>query len=400
MKTITRRLLLAAALALGATPVAAQGVAGETEVKIGNIMPYSGPASAYGIVGKTIVAYFNKVNEEGGIAGRQINIISLDDGYSPPKAVEAARQLVEREGVLAVFHPLGTASNIAMRGYLNAKKVPHLFTSTGATTLSATPDKFPFTVGWTPTYSAEGMIYARHILDNVENPKIAILYQNDDLGKDYLAGIEQVLGDRASELIVAKQSYETTDPTVNTQVISLHASGANVFVNVTTPKFGAQAIRKVAELGWKPAHYISFVSSSVGSVLTPAGLENSEGLITVQFIKDATDPQWAEDEGFKQWRAFMDKYMPDTSQVDNNVVIGYSAAETLKHVLKDVGKDLNRDTLMKSATSIKDLQLSMFLPEITLNTAPDDYSPVDCLKLARFTNGSWLPEKDLICSGK
>ncbi|CAH1663251.1 ABC transporter substrate-binding protein [Chelatococcus asaccharovorans] len=386
------------ALALFATPVMARDGVTDTEVKIGNSVPYSGPASAFGITGRSLTAFFNKVNDEGGIAGRKVKLISLDDAYSPPKAVEATRQLVERDGVLAMFAVLGSANNVAIRNYLNAKKVPQLFTSSGATTLSENPAKYPWTMGWTPTYQTEGAVYGRHILKNFPDAKIAVLYQNDDFGKDYLVGLKNGLGDKANEMLVAVQSYELSDPTVNSQIISLQASGANVFVDITTPKFGAQAIKKVAELGWKPAHYISFVSSSVGSVLAPAGLDNAKGLLTVQFVKDPNDPQWAKDEGFMAWKAFMDKYMPGESQTDPNAVTGFSQAETMKHVLEMAGKDLTRDSLMKAAQNIKDLQLSMFLPGITLNTSPTDYAPVKCLKLAEFNGKSWTVQDELICA--
>lgn len=400
MKLSIKHTLLGTMLALmaGAVPLFADEGVTDTEVKIGNTAPYSGPASAFGIVGRTIVAYFNQVNDNGGIAGRNVTVLSRDDGYSPPKAVEATRQLVERDGVLAMFAVLGSANNIAIRNYLNGKKVPQLFTSTGATTLSSDPEKYPWTIGWTPTSQTEGLVYARHILSNVSDAKIAVLYQNDEFGKEYLLGLKKGLADRADELIVAEQSYETSDPTVNSQVISLAASGANVFVNVTTPKFAAQAIRRIAEIGWEPKHYLSFVSSSVGSVLTPAGLENSQGIITVQFIKDPTDPKWADDEDFLKWKAFMDKYLPGESQIDMNAVIGYSQAETLRHVLEQAGESLTRESVRDAARNLKDVQLSMLLPGITLNTSATDHAPIKCLKLAEFHGESWAVQDELICS--
>jgi branched-chain amino acid transport system substrate-binding protein len=400
-----RRSFISACLVVAATLAAATSSSGQegatsTEAKLGNSVPYSGPASAFGVYGRTLTAYFNKVNDEGGIAGRKITITSLDDAYSPPKAVEVARQLVERDGVLAMVSVLGAANNVAIRNYMNTKKVPQLFTSSGATLLSSDPKRFPWTVGWTPTYQLEATVYGRHILQTKPGAKIAILYQNDDLGKDYLAGLKTVLGDKAKDMIVAQQSYETSDPTIDSQIISLHASGADVFMNITTPKFAAQAIRKIAELKWKPAQYVSFVSSSVASVLTPAGLDNSQGIMTIQFIKDPSDPQWANDPSFLEWKAFMNKYMPGESQTDNAVVIGYSQGETLRRVLESAGRNLTRETLLKAATNIKNLQLSMFQPGITLNTSPDDYSPIDCVKLAVFTGDSWKVQKDLICGGQ
>ena len=323
---------VALGLALAANPAAAQKKydpgASDTEIKVGNINPYSGPASAYGLIGKTIAAYFNKVNAEGGINGRKINFITYDDAYSPPKAVEQARKLVESDEVLLIFQSLGTPSNTAIQKYMNAKKVPQLFVATGATKWGD-PKNFPWTMGWQPTYQAEGRIYAKFLLEKYPNAKIGILYQNDDYGKDYVKGLKDGLGDKAKTMIVSEQPYETSDPTVDSQIINLKASGADVFFNVTTPKFAAQAIRKAAEIGWKPVHLLNNVSQSVGSVLKPAGLENAKGILSTYYLKDATDPAWKDDPGYKEWLAFMDKYFPDGDKTSSFTVYGYTVAQTL-----------------------------------------------------------------------
>lgn len=390
---LARPVMLAmAALALGAGPLAAAD-----EIKIGNTIPYSGPLSAFGVVGRSLTSYFQMVNDTGGVNGHKVTLLSRDDAANPAKTVELTRELVERDRVIGIFAVLGAAPNIAIRSYMNGRKVPQLFTSSGATTLSATPDKFPWTMGWTPTSDTEGMIFGRNILKTTPDAKIAVLYQNDDFGKDYLAGLKQALGEKAG-MIVATQSYETADPTVDSQVITLANSGATVFVNISTPKFAAQAIKKVGELKWKPVHYLAFAASSIGTVLKPAGLENSEGIITVKFIKDPTDPKWQTDPGFLTWKAFMDKYMPGESQVDSNAVIGFSQAETMHHVLKMAGPNPTRASLMEAAKSIKDLQLTMFLPGITLNTSPTNYAPIRCLKLAQFKRGAWDEQDELLCS--
>ena len=301
-------------MALGTSAALAQKKYGpgvtDKEIKIGNINPYSGPASAYGQIGKTIAAYFNKVNAEGGINGRKINFISYDDGYSPPKTVEQARKLVESDEVLLIFQSLGTPTNTAIHKYMNAKKVPQLFVATGATKWGD-PKHFPWTMGWQPTYQTEGHIYARYLLSKHPDAKIGILYQNDDYGKDYVKGLKDGLGDKAAKMIVSEQPYEVTDPTVDSQIVNLKASGANVFYNVTTPKFAAQAIKKAAEIGWHPVHLLNNVSQSVGAVLKPAGLENAKGILSTFYLKDPTDPAWKNDAGYKQWLAFMDKYYPN-----------------------------------------------------------------------------------------
>ena len=384
-------LLTAASLSLPAAAVAAgkyDDGASDTEIKIGNTNPYSGPASAYGQIGKTIAAYFNKVNAEGGINGRKINFVSLDDGYSPPKTKEQFRKLVESEKVLAVFQSLGTPTNSAVHAYMNREKVPQLFVATGATKWGD-PENFPWTMGWQPNYQTEGRIYAAYIKKNMPNAKIAILYQNDDYGKDYVKGMKDGLGSLASKMIVAEESYETTEPTIDSQIIKLKSSGADVFFNVTTPKFAAQAIRKVAELGWKPTHFLNNVSNSVGSVMNPAGAENGVGVISTFYTKDPTDPQWKDDAAYKTWSAFMDKYYPDGDKKSSFTVYGYSVAQTLVQALKQCGDDLTRANLMKQAAAIKDLELGMLLPGIKVNTGPKDFFPIEQMQLAKFNGTSW-----------
>jgi branched-chain amino acid transport system substrate-binding protein len=359
----------------------------DTEIKVGNIMPYSGPASAYGIIGKTEAAYFNKVNAEGGINGRKINFISYDDAYSPPKAVEQARKLVESDGVLFIFQSLGTPSNTAIQKYMNSKKVPQLFVSTGATKWGD-PKNFPWTMGWQPTYQAESRIYAKYILDNFPNGKIGILYQNDDYGKDYVKGLKDGLGGKVS-MIVAEAPYETSDPTVDSQIVRLKASGADIFFNVATPKFAAQAIKKVAELGWKPVHILNNVSNSIGSVLKPAGFDNSKGVLSTAYYKNPTDPSWKDDASFKTWSSFVDKYYPDGDRTDGSTVYGYLAAQTLVQVLKQCGDDLTRDNVMKQAANLKDLQLDMLVPGIAINTSPSNYYPLQQLQMEKFDGERW-----------
>ena len=384
--------LLSAAL-LGTTfagPAAAADMPGvtDTTIKIGNTNPYSGPASAYGTIGKTIDAYFRKVNAEGGINGRTIEFVTYDDGYSPPKTVEQTRKLVESDNVAVVFQGLGTPTNSAVHKYLNSKKVPQLFVATGATKWGD-PENYPWTIGWQPNYQSEGRIYAKYLLEQKPDAKIAILYQNDDYGKDYVQGLKDGLGDRASSMIVAEESYETSDPTVDSQVINLKSSGADVFFNVATPKFAAQAIRKVAELGWKPLHLLNNVSNSPGAVLEPAGLENSTGIISAFYHMDPTDSQWADHPGYKEWLAFMDEYYPDGDRKSTFTVFGYLAAQTMEHVLRQAGDDLSRENIMKQAASIQDLELGMLLPGIRLNTGPGDYFPIEQMQMARFNGTNW-----------
>ncbi|MDE2565725.1 MAG: ABC transporter substrate-binding protein [Burkholderiales bacterium] len=362
--------------------------ASDTEIKIGQIGPYSGPASAYGVIGKTIGAYFDKVNAEGGINGRKIKYIPLDDGYNPAKAVEDARKLVEEDEVLLIFNSLGTPSNSAIEKYMNAKKVPQLFVATGATKFGD-PEHYPWTMGWQPPYAAEGRIYAQHILETKPDAKIGVLYQNDDFGKDYLKGFEEGLGAKAASMIVSKVSYEVTDPTIDSQILSLKASGADTFLNITTPKFAAMAIKKAAEIGWKPTQYLTNVSISVASVMKPAGLENGVGVMTALYGKDPTDPQWANDPGMKDWTAFMTKYMPGASQTDANSVYGYSVTQTLVQVLKQCGNDLTRANVMKQAANL-DLTLPMLLPGIDVKTSPTDFFPIQREQLARFDGKTWV----------
>jgi branched-chain amino acid transport system substrate-binding protein len=380
-------------VALAATPALAQKKydpgASDTEIKLGNTMPYSGPASAYGLIGKTIDAYFKKVNAEGGINGRKINFISYDDAYSPPKAVEQVRKLVESDEVLLVFQPLGTPSNTAIQKYMNAKKVPQLFVATGATKWGDYKH-FPWTMGWQPTYQSEGHIYAQFLLKNHPNSKIAILYQNDDYGKDYVKGLKDGLGDKAKAMIVADAPYETSDPTVDSQIINLKASGADVFFNVTTPKFASQAIKKAAEIGWKPIHLLNNVSQSVGSVLKPAGLENAKGIYSTYYLKDATDPQWDNDPGKKEWLAFMEKYFPDGDKTSSFTVYGYSVAQTMVQVLKQCGDNLTRENVMKQAASL-DLELGMLLPGIKIKTSPTDFYPIEQMQVQQFNGERWVP---------
>jgi len=382
-------LALAAALAV---PAYAQKKydtgASDTEIKIGQTMPYSGPASAYGTIGRVEAAYFKMINEQGGINGRKINFVSVDDGYSPPRTVEETRRLVEQEQVLFDFQPLGTAPNSAIHKYMNAKKVPQLFVATGATKWGD-PKHFPWTMGWQPSYQTEGKIYAKDILANHPNAKVAVLYQNDDYGKDLLKGLKDGLGAKAS-MIVKEASYEVTDPSIDSQILSLKDSGADVFVNIATPKFAALAIRKVYDSGWKPVHYLNNVSLSIGAVLKPAGLEKSLGLITVAYLKDATDPEWANDAAMNEYKAFLKKYYPDGNVADSSNVYGYSAAQTLVQVLKQCGDNLTRENVMKQAASLKHLQLPLARPGIEVNTGPDDFFPFEALQLARFDGQRWV----------
>ena len=360
----------------------------DTEIKIGNIMPYSGPASAYGVIGKTEQAYFNKINAEGGINGRKINFISYDDGYSPPKTVEQARKLVESDEVLFIFNSLGTPPNSAIQKYMNSKKVPQLFVATGATKWND-PKDFPWTMGWQPNYQSESRIYAKYILKNMPNAKIAILFQNDDYGKDYVKGLKDGLGAKAASMIVAEESYETTEPTVDSHIVKLKSTGADVFFNVTTPKFAAQAIKKNAEIGWKPLHFLNNVSASVGSVIKPAGFENAQGLISSNYLKDPTDPQWKDDAGMKAWNAFLDKYYPDANRADASVMYAYIVAQGLEHVLKACGDNLTRENIMKQAASIKNLELGGLLPGVKVNTSPTDFAPLSQLQLEKFNGEKW-----------
>jgi ABC-type branched-subunit amino acid transport system substrate-binding protein len=362
--------------------------ASDTEIKIGNIMPYSGPASAYGIVGRTEAAYFKKINDAGGINGRKINFISYDDGYSPPKTVEQARKLVESDEVLFIFNPLGTPPNSAIHKYMNAKKVPQLFVATGATKWND-PQNFPWTMGWQPNYQSESRIYAKYLLKEKPDAKIAVLYQNDDYGKDYLKGLKDGLGAKAATMIVAEESYETTEPTIDSHIVKLKASGADVFVDITTPKFAAQAIKKTAEVGWKALHILNNVGASVGSVIKPAGFDNAQGIISAAYVKDASDPQWNDDPGMKQFLEFMAKDFPDGDKLDFNAVVGYGVAQTLVQVLKQCGDDLTRENIMKQAANLKEFRTEVLLPGIAINTSPSDFAPISQLQLMRFKGEKW-----------
>ena len=361
--------------------------ASDTEIKIGNIMPYSGPASAYGVIGKTEEAYFKKINAEGGINGRKINFISYDDGYSPPKTVEQARKLVESDEVLIVFNPLGTPPNTAIQKYMNSKKVPQLFVATGATKWND-PKEFPWTMGWQPNYQSETQIYAKYILKNFPNAKIGVLYQNDDYGKDYLKGLKDGLGSKTS-MIVMEESYEVSEPTIDSHIVKLKSTGADVFINITTPKFAAQAIKKNAEIGWKPVHFLNNVSASVGSVMKPAGFENGQDIISSAYLKDPTDAQWKNDAGMKAWNEFLDKYYQEANRADASVIYGYTAAQGLVQVLKQCGDDLTRANVMKQAASLKDLELGGLLPGVKVNTSPTDFAPISQLQLMKFKGDTW-----------
>jgi branched-chain amino acid transport system substrate-binding protein len=390
---MNKRMLLASIAGLAvaiAGPALAQKKydtgANDKEIKIGNINPYSGPASAYGTIGKTIGAYFNKVNAEGGINGRKINYVTYDDGYSPPKAVEQVRKLVESDEVLLVFQSLGTPSNTAIQKYMNSKKVPQIFVATGATKWND-PQGNPWTMGWQPNYQSEGRIYAEYLMKNHPNGKIAILYQNDDYGKDYVKGLKDGLNGKMP--IVSELPYEPADPTVDSQIINLKASGADVFFNVTTPKFAAQAIKKAHEIGWKPVHLLNNVSNSVGSVIRPAGLEASKGVLSTGYLKDPTDPTWDNDAGRKEWAAFMDKYYPEGDKASSFTVYGYTVAQSLVEVLKKCGDDLTRANVMKQAASLKNLSHPMLLPGIAINTSDKDFAPIKQMQMQKFNGERW-----------
>jgi branched-chain amino acid transport system substrate-binding protein len=368
--------------------------ASDTEIKIGNIMPYSGPASAYGVIGKTEEAYFKKINAEGGINGRKITFVSYDDGYSPPKAVEQARKLVESDEVLVVFNSLGTPSNSAIQKYLNAKKVPQLFVATGATKWNE-PKDFPWTMGWQPSYQSEARIYAKFLMKEKPDGKIAIMYQNDDFGKDYLKGLKDGLGAKVS-MIVAEESYETSEPTIDSHIVKLKATGADVFINITTPKFAAQAIKKIKEIDWKTMHIVSNVSASVGSVIKPAGFENAQGILSANYAKDGADTQWDNDPGMKKFYDFLAKYYPEANKLDGSVVYGYGAAQTMVKVLEMCGDDLTRANVMKQAASLKDFAPDTLLPGVKINTSAKDFAPIEQLQMQRFKGEKWELFGDII----
>jgi branched-chain amino acid transport system substrate-binding protein len=399
---LTRRTFLqssaaAAAFAASAGSARADNAPGvtDTEIKIGQTMPYSGPASAYGVIGRTEAAYFKMINEQGGVNGRKINLLSLDDGYSPPKTVEQVRRLVEQEQVAFLFNTLGTAPNAAIRQYLNDNKVPQLFVSTGASIFSD-PKQFPWTMGYNPNYQTEARIYAKQILATKPDAKIGVLYQNDGFGKDYLIGLKDVLGAEHAGMIVKEASYETSEPTVDSQVVTLQGSGADVFIIAATPKFAAQAIRKSYDLGWNAVRYVTNVSISIATILKPAGLDKSKGLITGGYVLDVNDPHWKDDAGLLMWKDFTSKYMSATEYADGNAAYGYGAATTMVQVLKQCGNDLSRDNILKQAASLKDFSVPMLYPGIKLNTSPENYSPIRQLHLATFDGESWQLFGDII----
>ena len=367
----------------------------DTEIKIGNIMPYSGPASAYGVIGKVEEAYFNKINAEGGINGRKIKFISYDDGYSPPKTVEQARKLVESDEVLFLFQSLGTPPNTAIQKYMNTKKVPQLFVATGATKW-ADPTNFPWTMGWQPNYQGEGRIYAKYLLKEKPDAKIAVLYQNDDYGKDYVKGLRDGLGAKAASMIVTEESYEVSSPTIDTYIVKFKSVNADVFYNVSIPKFAAQAIKKMNEVGWKPTHILNGVAASIGSTIKPAGFENAQGIISTSYLKDPVDPQWKDDAAMKGWNAFLDKYYPEADRKDASVVYAYNVAQTMVQVLKQCGDDLTRENVMKQAANLKNLELGLLLPGIKINTSPNDFAPLEQMQLMKFKGESWELFGDVI----
>src|SRR6185369_9632107 len=380
------------ALVMLAAPAAAQKKYGpgasDTEIKLGQTMPYSGPASAYGTIGKLHQAYFKMINDNGGINGRKINLISLDDGYSPPRTVEQVRKLVEQDEVLALFQTLGTPSNSAIHKYVNAKKIPHLLLATGATKW-ADPKNYPWTLGFNLSYQAEGQIYAKYLLKNKPNAKVAILYQNDDYGKDVLKGVKDGLGAAAAKMIVKEATYEVTDPTIDSQILTLQGSGADTFIDITTPKFGAQAVRKAFDSGWKPLHILNNVSASIGSVLIPAGVEKAVGAMTVSYYKDQNDPQWKDDPAMLEWRAFMGRYYREGDPKDQSNLYGYLAAQIMVQILKQCGNDLTRENVMKQAANLKHFKLPLLLPGMELNTGPNDFFPVQQAHLQKFTGTQW-----------
>jgi ABC-type branched-subunit amino acid transport system substrate-binding protein len=359
----------------------------DAEIKVGNIMPYSGPASAYATIGKTEAAYFKKLNTEGGINGRKIDFVSYDDGYSPPKMVEQARKLVESDEVLLIFNPLGTPGNSAIQKYMNAKKVPQLFVSTGAAKWND-PKDFPWTMGWQPSYQVEARIYAKYILKNYPGKTIGVLYQNDDFGKDYVIGLHDGLGDQASKLIVVESSYETTSPTVDSQVVQIKGANPDIFVNIATPKFAAQAIKKIAELDWHPVQFLTNVSASIGGVIHPAGYEASQGILSTQYLKDPKDPGWKNDPAMVEWRAFMSKWYPEGDQDDASTVFGYGVAKGLEQVLRQCGDNLTRENVMKQAANLN-FEIGIYLPGTKIKTGPDDYAPIEQLQMMRFKGESW-----------
>ncbi|MBS0521385.1 MAG: ABC transporter substrate-binding protein [Proteobacteria bacterium] len=399
MSKIRRRTLVGSAAAFAFAPYIVRadtkkydtGVT-DTEIKLGHTNPYSGPLSAYGTIGKAIAAYWQMVNDKGGVNGRKINFITYDDGFVPSKTVEMVRKLVENDQVFAIFQLLGTPTNTVVQKYLNQKKVPQLFVATGASKWGM-PKEFPWTMGWQPDYHTEGAIYAKHVLathkGNLKDVRIGILYQNDDSGKDYSGGFLAGLGKENEHLVTAKVSYEVTDPTVDSQIIQIKNSGANVFFNDGAPKAAAQAIRKVADLGWKPEQYLANVSASVAAVLKPAGYDNSKGIMTAAYLKDATDPQWANDADFKEWEAWMKKYLPEANPADSGNTYAYAVSATMHDCLKRCGDNLTRANLMKMAASMHNLEVPLLLPGIKINTSATDFYPIQSVRLASFDGEKW-----------
>ncbi|MGW1419900.1 ABC transporter substrate-binding protein [Bradyrhizobium manausense] len=367
--------------------------ASDTEIKVGNTMPYSGPASIYSVIGKVEAGYFKMINEQGGIKGRKINFISYDDAYSPPKAVEQARKLVESDEVLLIFNSFGTPSNVAIQKYLNARKVPQLFVASGAAW--GDPKNFPWTMGWQPPYQSEGRIYAKYLLQEKPQAKIGVLYQNDGLGKELLKGLKDGLGDKTSR-IVLEESYETSEPTIESHVVKLKASGADTLIHFATPKFAAQAIRKAAELNWKPLQIIGNVSVSIGATIKPAGFENAQGLISATYAKDGSDPQWDDDPGMQKFYAFLSKYVPEANKVDSSAVYGYAVAQSLVKVLQECGDDLTRENIMKQASSLNEFSPDLLLPGIKINTSTSDFYPLKQLRLMRLKGDNWELFGDVI----
>ena len=360
----------------------------DTEIKIGQTVPFSGPYSVYAGIGKTEAAYLKMINDQGGINGRKLNLIQYDDAYSPPKTVEQVRKLVEGDEVLFTFQLIGSAANAAVQKYLNGKKVPQLLASTGASRF-ADPKNYPWTIAFNPNYQSEGRIYAKYILANHPNAKIGILYQNDDMGRDYVAGLKSGLGEKASSMIVGEASYEVADPTVDSQVVTLKSTGADLFFDASTPKFAAQAIRKLADIAWKPVHILDINASPISATLKPAGLEISKGIISTNYGKDPNDPQWKDDTGIKAYFAFMEKYYPEGDKLNTVNSYGYAAAELLVHILRQCGDDLTRENVMRQATNIKGYVPSLALPGMSLNTTANDYRINKQMQMMRFNGERW-----------
>ncbi len=399
-KPISRRAVLtstAFAAMAGASRARAQSTPGvtATELKIGHTCPYSGPASAYGVIGKSHVAFFQMMNDQGGIGGRRINFITYDDAYSPPRTVEQVRRLIEQDEVAFLFQNLGTAPNTAIQKYVNQKKVPHLLISTGADKWGDYA-QFPWTMGYQPSYRTEAQIYTKYILKNKPNARIGILYQNDDFGKDYPAGVKDVLGNDFDKYVVKALTYEVTDATIDSQITTLQAAGADVLISAPTPKFAAMIIRKVYDLNWKPLHFLSNVSISVGGVMEPAGVEKGTDIISAAYLKDPTDPSWANDPGMTEWRAFMAKYLPGADTTDGSYVFAYGVAKTLRQILQQCGTDFSRENVMKQAANLKNFDPSTLLPGILVNTSPTNFHPIKAMQLQSWNGKTWKLFGDVI----